>query len=156
MLLNPATAFQLVNLLALSGWCVLVVDTLRRRPAARWPSRWAPSVLATAYAVLVAGLALRSATPVDFSRIEGVQALFAEPLWLLAGWLHYLAFDLWVGAWMVDQAAQSGLARPAVLACLALTFLFGPAGWLAFMALRRWAPARGAAMRVDGPGAGAG
>lgn len=55
---------------------------------------------------------------------------------LLAGWLHFLAFDLFVGAWQVRTARRDALPRLLVVPCLALTFLFGPAGLLAFLALR--------------------
>ena len=55
---------------------------------------------------------------------------------LLAGWVHYLAFDLLVGAWIVRTARAEGIPHWAVMPCLILTFLFGPAGLLAFAILR--------------------
>ena len=54
----------------------------------------------------------------------------------LAGWTHYLAFDLFIGAWEVRTARAERIPFLAVVPCLALTFLFGPAGYLAFSALR--------------------
>ena len=63
-------------------------------------------------------------------------ALFTSPEIALAGWVHYLAFDLLVGAWEVRTAQREGLAFLLVLPCLLLTFLFGPAGFLLFNALR--------------------
>ena len=62
--------------------------------------------------------------------------LFDSPGVALAGWVHYLAFDLLVGAWIVRTARSEGVAHLLVLPCLALTFLFGPAGFLAFNGLR--------------------
>ena len=59
----------------------------------------------------------------------------AVPALLTAGWLHYLAFDLFVGAWIAERAAALGLPHLVVLPLLALTFLFGPAGLLAFAVL---------------------
>ncbi|MGH7516648.1 MAG: abscisic acid-deficient protein Aba4 family protein [Gemmatimonadales bacterium] len=50
---------------------------------------------------------------------------------------HYLAFDLLVGAWETTDARTHGVPHPAVLPCLALTFLFGPAGFLLYLGLRR-------------------
>ena len=55
---------------------------------------------------------------------------------LLAGWIHYLAFDLLVGAHIVRQGRVLGLSPWLVLPCLPLTFLFGPAGFLLFLSLR--------------------
>ena len=66
----------------------------------------------------------------------------ALPAWLAlaaaltAGWIHYLAFDLFVGTWIAQRAARLGLPHLATIPLLALTFLFGPAGLLAFFALR--------------------
>jgi hypothetical protein len=65
-----------------------------------------------------------------------VQALFTHPHIALAGWLHYLAFDLFLGAWEVRTARTDGIPHWAVIPCLILTFLFGPAGLLAFAILR--------------------
>ena len=67
-----------------------------------------------------------------FSSLAGVAALFSEPWILLAGWTHYLAFDLLVGNWEMRDATKRGIPYMLVLPCLVLTFLFGPAGWLLY------------------------
>ena len=71
-----------------------------------------------------------------FSSLPDVAALFGNPWLLLAGWTHYLAFDLLVGSWEVRDARDRGVPHRLVLPCLALTFLFGPAGWLLYRSLR--------------------
>lgn len=59
------------------------------------------------------------------------------PGWLLlAGWVHYLAFDLFIGSWEVRDAQRHGLSHLLVVPCLALTFLFGPVGLLLYLGLR--------------------
>ena len=65
-----------------------------------------------------------------------VQTLFQSPGALAAGWVHCLAFDLFVGSWIAERAAAVRLHHGLLLPVLALTFLFGPAGWLAFVVLR--------------------
>jgi hypothetical protein len=55
----------------------------------------------------------------------------------LAGWVHYLAFDLFVGAWIARTTVQSQLSRLVLVPILPLTFLFGPAGFVAFELTRR-------------------
>jgi len=62
--------------------------------------------------------------------------LFTKPEIALAGWIHYLAFDLFVGSWEVRTARSERIPILIVLPCLLLTFLFGPAGYLAFTGLR--------------------
>jgi hypothetical protein len=78
-----------------------------------------------------------------FGTLDEVAALFRSPGNLLAGWLHYLAFDLFVGRWIVDDALSRAGPRWPVLPCLALTFLFGPVGLLLHFALRAAHGARG-------------
>ena len=71
-----------------------------------------------------------------FSSLADVSALFSNPWLLLAGWTHYLSFDLFVGSWEVRDAIERGIPHLMVVPCLALTFLFGPAGWLLYLGLR--------------------
>jgi hypothetical protein len=80
-----------------------------------------------------------------FESLEPVARLFANRWLLLAGWVHYLAFDLFVGSWEVRDARSHNIPHWLVLPCLFLTFLFGPAGWLLYMAVRA---VRGRAMIV--------
>ena len=106
-------------------------DRARRRSLAAWI---VPSVLGLIYAALIVRY-WREAEG-GFGSLSEVGTLFSHPGLLLAGWLHYLAFDLLVGAWEVREARRIGLPHGAVLPALLLTFLFGPIGFLAFLALR--------------------
>jgi hypothetical protein len=72
----------------------------------------------------------------DFSSLTGVAELFRDPWILLAGWVHYLAFDLLIGVWEVRDAASRDVPHWRVAPCLLVTFLFGPAGWLLYLAVR--------------------
>ena len=73
----------------------------------------------------------------NFSSLSGVATLFANPWILLARWLPYLTFDLLIGVWEARDAEARGVPRLVLLPCLALTFLFGPAGWVLYLAIRR-------------------
>ena len=79
-----------------------------------------------------------------FASLAAVAALLATPNVLLVGWVHYLAFDLFLGAWIARRAAAEGPQLRALLPALPVTFLVGPAGLLLFLALRGLA-ARGGA-----------
>lgn len=126
--------FQLSSPLALLGWLVLVAAPLAPRIAQAVAAAAIPLLLSLAYAGLI--LAFWSGAPGGFGTLAEVQALFTHPHIALAGWLHYLAFDLFLGAWEVRTARAEGIPHWAVLPCLVLTFLFGPAGLLTFAALR--------------------
>ena len=71
-----------------------------------------------------------------FDSLAAVSLLFSTPLGVLIGWVHFLAFDLFVGAWIPRDGLRHSLSHWLVLPCLALSFLFGPAGLLAYLTLR--------------------
>jgi len=54
----------------------------------------------------------------------------------LAGWVHYLAFDLFIGSWEVRDANRHGIPPWAIIPSLILTFLFGPMGLLLYFLIR--------------------
>jgi len=93
-----------------------------------------PALLASVYIAII--VTRWAGSEGGFSSLPAVATLFGNPWLLLAGWTHYLAFDLLVGRWEVRDARQRSIPHIFVLPCLALTFLFGPAGWLLYMALR--------------------
>ena len=70
--------------------------------------------------------------PGGFGSLAEVRQQFEQPGLLAAGWLHYLAFDLFVGTWIARQGAERRIAHVLLLPCFALTFMFGPAGLLVF------------------------
>ena len=132
--MTPDQLFQLANPLALLGWLVLLASPLAPRAAQTISAATIPLLLALAYTGLV--LAFWSEAPGGFGTLPEVQALFTHPHIALAGWVHYLAFDLFLGAWAVRTARAEGIPHWAVIPCLVLTFLFGPSGLLAFAILR--------------------
>jgi len=131
-LADPHFLFALANGLAMASWLALAVspEGARWTPRARQiAGRFVPLVLALAYVALFATNGMGEG---GYDSLAAVQRLFAMPQLLLAGWLHYLAFDLFVGAWIAESAGVRGWPHLVVLPLLALTFLFGPAGLLAF------------------------
>jgi hypothetical protein len=73
--------------------------------------------------------------PADFGSLDGVMKLFASPWAALAGWVHYLCFDLFVARWILNDAPDAGYRLAPILF---LTLMFGPAGLLCYLALRSW------------------
>lgn len=72
----------------------------------------------------------------DFGSLASVMALFTEVNTVLAGWVHYLVFDLLVGMWILKQNKRIGIHQILIAACLFLTFMFGPIGFLLFIVLK--------------------
>jgi len=126
--------FSLANAAALTGWVALLAVP-RWRVANWWYAGLAvPAALAAAYVVLLAVHA--PGAEGGFSSLAAVAALFRTEGVLLAGWVHYLAFDLFIGAWICRRAAKDGLSPWLARLCLPPTFLAGPAGLLLFLGLR--------------------
>jgi len=125
--------FSLAGMVVLPCWILLAV-------APRWSvsQRMATFVAPLLIACLYAWLLLTHTTPGGggFRSLAEVAVLFGSPYALLAGWVHYLAFDLFTGAWEARDAAALGLSRWLVLPCLALTFLFGPLGLALYLLLK--------------------
>jgi hypothetical protein len=133
---DPELIFSLASGLAALSWLALAMSPAGARWAARvrWiAGRVVPLILAAVYVLLFAANGMGDG---GYGSLAAVQRLLAVPALLTAGWLHYLAFDLFVGAWIADRAGVLGMPHLLVLPLLGLTFLFGPAGLLAFAALR--------------------
>ena len=137
MSMTPEQLFSIVNMLAMLAWLPLVFV-----PRARWASGIVPVVvpvvLGIVYVVLI--VSTFGKTEGGFSSLAAVSALFENPWALLAGWVHYLAFDLAIGGWEARDAQRRGVPHLLVVPALVLTFLFGPAGLLLYLTVRRFAP----------------
>lgn len=72
----------------------------------------------------------------SFWTLDGVSRIFTTPWTITACWIHYLVFDLFVGAWEVRDAARLKIKHVFVVPSLVLTLLFGPIGWLSWSILR--------------------
>jgi hypothetical protein len=132
--MSAENLFSAANALALAGWVALVAAPRRRWAHWHVAGLGVPAALALLYAVLLAIHA--PGAEGGFSTLGSVRALFARDGVLLAGWVHYLAFDLFIGAWMCRRATAESLAWWQFYPALPLTFLAGPVGLLVFFALR--------------------
>lgn len=128
------TLFSLANPLALTGWVALVLAPLAPRALDLFAGWIVPGLLSLAYAVLM--LVHFADAPGGYGTLADVQALFTDPSVALVGWLHFLAFDLFIGAWILRDARRQGIGHWMVLPVLPFVFLFGPAGLLAYLGLR--------------------
>jgi Domain of unknown function (DUF4281) len=126
--------FSLANGLSLVCWLLLATMPGRRWVTDVIAGRTVPALFAVAYVAIVLTVFPRAEG--SFSSLAGVNALFANRWVLLAGWLHYLAFDLLIGTWEVRDSIERRVRRWLLVPCLFLTFMFGPMGWLAYMAVR--------------------
>lgn len=132
--MNLELYFQVANNLALLSWILMIIF-----PFKSWTARWLIGTSVTILCLCYAGLALTgfSADSLsEFSSLEGVMTLFTQPQAVLAGWVHYLAFDLMVGLYIVTKGKSYGLNRWVLTPILLFTFMLGPVGLLLFFLYR--------------------
>ena len=125
--------FSMAGMIAMLGWLLLAI--LPRQPIAQRIAGLAlPLLLSVIYLVLIAGH-LQGAEG-GFGSLADVAALFRKPELLLAGWIHYLAFDLFIGAWEIRDSHRHGIPHLVMIPCLLMTFMLGPIGLLFYFAIR--------------------
>lgn len=146
-MLTPDALFSLANTVALLGWALLVLAPRWRDTRAVVLSGTLPLLLAAGYVVVIGYQTVAHPVPgAGFSSLGQVAALFRQPWALLAGWVHYLCFDMSVGAWETRDAHCRGVPHWALVPCLGATFMLGPLGLLLYRAVRQRYPRPNAAI----------
>jgi len=125
--------FQIASLAAMLGWLALFLSPL----SPLWTNRIAFGI-AIAQSVLYTAVIAVHFTSAEggFDSLANVMLLFTFPGAALAGWVHFLGFDLFIGAWEARVARRDGIHHILLIPCLGLTFMFGPIGLLLFLAIR--------------------
>lgn len=140
MLISADLLFQIVNQLALAGWILLIGFPGWKGTRLLVLNGSLSLIMSAVYLLLI--LIFLPEMKGGFGSLQEVALLFTHPYALLAGWVHYLAFDLFIGAWIVNNAREHRLKHPYLVPLLLLTFLFGPIGLLLYFALRQGVLAR--------------
>lgn len=132
--MKPEIIFQYCNMAAPLGWLLMAV-------APRW--KWTQKIVISGLYPMLLGLVYLliivttfGSGDGDFGSLAGVSTLFQNPWALTAGWIHYLCFDMFIGAWEVSDAHKHGIAHWMIIPCLFLTFMFGPIGLISYFLLR--------------------
>lgn len=117
------------------GWLILIFLPRRWKQLGWIPQFVIPFGLSMLYVTLV----LTSFGTIEgggFGSLEQVKILFANDMALLGGWVHYLAFDLFIGAWIARKADEISMSRILQAPILLSTFMLGPLGLLLFLTMR--------------------
>lgn len=126
--------FSLAGIIAMTGWLLLLVSPLMPNWSDRIAGVLLPLVLSLGYLMLL--IVPASSSGGGFGTLAEVIVLFSYEQAALTGWVHFLAFDLFIGAWVCRKARSESMKFMLVVPCLPVIFLFGPAGFLAFQAVR--------------------
>ncbi len=128
------TLFQISSQIAMLGWVILIFLPRGLKLLSITPQYIIPFGLSLTYSTLVL-LEFFNADG-GFSSLQSVKLLFQNDYALLAGWIHYLAFDLFIGAWIAREADKIGLSRILQAPILIATFMLGPIGLAIFLTMR--------------------
>jgi hypothetical protein len=126
--MSPEDMFALMGPPVLIGWAVLILGPRRHGWLNAVPGLVIPLGLSAVYAGLV--LVHFAGTGGGYGSLAEVRLLFGSDWMLLAGWVHYLAFDMMVGTWLAARMDHAGIGRLVQAPILVATFLFGPVGVL--------------------------
>ncbi|WP_443936662.1 ABA4-like family protein [Pedobacter sp. MW01-1-1] len=131
--MSAALIFKIGNSVVLLGWLLLLLAPNYKH------TNKAVNILVTAFCVVYSVLLIQNIgvlKPNSFSTLLDVKELFKNDFFALAGWFHYLAFDLFVGNYIVRKANELQISRAWVTAILPFTFLFGPVGFVLYVIVR--------------------
>ncbi|MCU1299001.1 MAG: putative rane protein [Acidobacteriaceae bacterium] len=128
--------FRLSNFLVLPLWALMILV-----PRWRWTIRivrspfvsGAPAVM---YAVLVLPRLGEIWPAVSRPTLTGVAALLGSPAGATIAWVHFLAFDLFVGRWIFLDSQERRVSGWLMAPVLFLTLMLGPAGFLFYLIVR--------------------
>ena len=127
-----------VNLGSLPAWFSMVL-------LPRWRhTKNITLAVAVAYALLYATLACvlfsESVLSLDFKTLttaEGVTKVFSDSTAVLAGWAHFIVFDLFTARFFLQDSARVGIPHLAVVPCILGCMFFGPVGLLMYLLVKK-------------------
>ncbi|MGL4651776.1 MAG: ABA4-like family protein [Caldilineaceae bacterium] len=136
------TLFQISNLLVMPFWLLLIL-----LPHWRWTQRiaatpWIVAPAALLYAALVIPSLLALLPLLMGPSLPSIAALLGTPAGATIAWVHFLAFDLFVGRWAYLESRRLGISAWLVSPVLFLILMVGPLGLLIFLVVRAVAPTR--------------
>ena len=135
--MEPELVFNIANNGILIFWLLLVEAPKWKGTEIAVHSILIPVMLGLTYLwLIVTGFMGGMPDGAGFFSLSGVMAFFTSPAAATAGWVHYLVFDLFIGAWEVRDAGRRGISHWAVIPCLIVTLMFGPIGLLLYLVLR--------------------
>tara|TARA_Y100000385_G_C13106168_1_gene648009 strand:+ start:5528 stop:5965 length:438 start_codon:yes stop_codon:yes gene_type:complete len=124
--------FNFCNILILIAWGAIIISPQKKISEILISYPWIPLTLSFFYIyfIIISGGLMEA----DLSSLNGIVTLFknATPESAAAGWLHYLAFDFWVGTWIIKHSRKEKISNKIIVLPLLFTFILGPVGILVY------------------------
>jgi hypothetical protein len=136
--MTSETLFTIANISVLPFWLLMIFA-----PRTSWALRiirspWISITPVMIYgALIVPFLAQMGPGLINaFGTLNGVMGLLSTPQGALAGWAHFLAFDLLVGRLAYLDAHERGISALVMAPVLLLIFMLGPLGFGLYLIVR--------------------
>ncbi len=129
-----AQIFKLASTIAMLAWVLMIVA-----PKWKWTGRAVIGFVVTLLCIIYIYTLSKSFGQDDFKSfgsLPGVMQLFTNEGAVLAGWVHYLAFDLMVGLFILNDAGKNNISHWLIIPCLFFTFMLGPVGLFLYLLIR--------------------
>ena len=133
--MTNAEIFSIANMTAMPMWLLMIILPKWKVTRFLIDYKVIPLLLSLFYVFYIV-LHLQAGGGLDFGSLSSVMSLFTVEDLVMAGWVHYLAFDLLVGMWMINQNKNLGIHQLLMAPCLFATFMLGPIGFLLFTILK--------------------
>lgn len=129
--------FQLSNLLVIPWWLMMIIA-----PKWSFTRRIVNSSLiflpiTVLYSVLVLPSLLTLLPDLANPQLTVISDMLGTPTGATVAWIHFLAFDLFVGRWIYQDSTNLHIHPVLQRVCLVCTFMAGPFGWLCYIIIRR-------------------
>jgi hypothetical protein len=130
------TLFSFSNLLVMPFWLLMIF-----LPHWRWSKRiissiWIVVPAAALYALLILPGLVNLIPALLSPTLAGIAALLGTPEGATIAWVHFLAFDLFVGRWVYLDSHQRGVSAWLTSPTLFFILMFGPLGLLLYLGVR--------------------
>ena len=130
---NWGFIFKIANISVIPAWLILIIiprSTITRQIV---HSYLYPALLGVFYLFL---LVVSWGGEGGMDTLQNLKLSFQRDEVLVLGWVHYLVFDLFIGAWIARDAAANGIKHLSIIPSLVLTLFVGPVGLLSYLILR--------------------
>jgi hypothetical protein len=135
--MTPETIFSIADGGVLICWILLIIAPRWRGTELAVHSIAIPFILGAVYVWLLWRVLVGGDLPgAGYSTLSGLARWYSSPVGVEIMWVHYLIFDLFIGAWQARDATSRGLSHWVLVPCLIATMIAGPLGLLLYLAMR--------------------
>ncbi|HQY91247.1 MAG: ABA4-like family protein [Caldilinea sp.] len=130
------TLFLISNLLVMPFWGLMIFLPRWRGTERIMASLWPVAVTALLYTVLVLPNVPALLPALSNPDLATIAALLGAPAGATVAWVHFLAFDLFVGRWVYWDGRRTGLRAWVTSLILFFVLMVGPLGLVLYLAAR--------------------